>query len=120
MATEAKRKFMNRFIEYQANPHIIDLMENHEIMQYRRMGPTDKPVRKTHWLILGFHPMYEKTVAKGLTKFMNSDWRHVGDMIFGERVDIRIAWFNRMKNITNLIRSMTKSKMKKDDKVENP
>ena len=50
------------------------------------------------------------TLVRALTKHLNSDWRHVGNMIFGDRVDVRIAWFNRMKNIAKLIRSISKVK----------
>ena len=85
-------------------------MKKYELMQYSGQRSDEKLVKKVHWLIVGFHPMYEKTLVRALTTFLNSDWRHVGDMIFGERVDVRIAWFNRMKNITNLIRSISKVK----------
>ena len=37
---------MNRFIEYQANPHIMDLIKNYEIMQYSGQGSFVKLVKK--------------------------------------------------------------------------
>ena len=45
-ATEAKKIFMNRFIEYQANPHIMDLMKKYELMQYSGQRSYEKLVKR--------------------------------------------------------------------------
>ena len=104
---KAQKQLVARFKKHHASPNLIRIISSATPWRIPRRNATRKIPIKTHWMPMGFHPVLRGKVERSIRCFIkDAQWNQLYERGFGNKPNIRIAWYNVLPSLMNRVRKL--------------